>query len=201
MLVLRSSPASPFGRKVKIAAALLGLSDRIEIDVADTMDPGEALRLQNPLGKIPTLVLEGGETLFDSRVIVEYLDHLAGGGRLIPAGEARFPVLRLQALADGLADAALMQVYEGRFRAEAQRVQTWVDHQAGKVERAIATLERDYAEPGRAMTVGEIAQACALGYLDLRFAGSWRAGHPRLAAWLADFEARVPAFAAARAPA
>src|SRR5215212_3222203 len=107
MLILRSSPSSPFGRKVKIAAALAGLSDRIMIENADTMDPNEALRTQNPLGKVPTLLLENGEALYDSRVIVEFLDALAGGGRLIPAGWARFEALRQQALADGLMDAAL----------------------------------------------------------------------------------------------
>jgi glutathione S-transferase len=80
MLILRSSPPSPFGRKVKIAAALAGLSDRIRVENADTMDPNEALRMQNPLGKIPTLVLENGEALNDSRVIVEFLDAVAGGG-------------------------------------------------------------------------------------------------------------------------
>src|ERR671921_770768 len=92
-LVLRSSPASPFGRKVKIAASLLGLKDRIEIVEADTMNPQDTLRQQNPLGKIPALVLENGEVLYDSRVIVEYLDHLAGGGRIIPNGMERFTVL------------------------------------------------------------------------------------------------------------
>ena len=84
MLILRSSPASPFGRKVKIAAALLGLSDQIQVTEADTLDPKDPLRRQNPLGKIPTLVLDTGETLYDSRVIVDYLDHLAGGNRIIP---------------------------------------------------------------------------------------------------------------------
>src|ERR687893_646949 len=107
MLVLRSSPPSPFGRKVKIAAALLGLSDRVTVERADTTDPNDSLRGQNPLGKIPTLVLENGETLYDSRVIVEYLDHLAGGGRLIPTDSTRFDALRQQALADGLMDAAI----------------------------------------------------------------------------------------------
>ena len=201
MLVLRSSPASPFGRKVKIAAALLGLTDRIEIVVADTLDPNEALRTQNPLGKIPTLILESGETLFDSRVIVEYLDALAGGGGVIPAsGPERFAALRLQALGDGLMDAALAQVYEVRFRPEEMRVQSWTDHQAGKVERALQALEADHSAPGGPLHVGEITLACALGYLDLRFQGRWRAAHPRLVAWLADFEARVPDYAATRPP-
>src|SRR5918993_2713026 len=129
MLVLRSSPTSPFGRKVKISAALLGLSDRITIEKADTMDPNDSMRQQNPLGKIPILLLENGEALYDSRVIVEYLDALAGGGRLIPAGWGRFEALRQQALADGLMDAALLQVYEGRWRPEDRRDQKWLDHQ------------------------------------------------------------------------
>ncbi len=198
MLTLRSSPASPFGRKVKIAAHELGLMDRIEVTPADTTDPTETLRQQNPLGKIPTLVLDDGSTLFDSRVIVDYLDHLAGGGRLIPAGDGRFAQLRLMALADGICDAALLQVYEVRFRAEASRNTAWVETQAGKVARALASLEAaPPAYPGQPRA-GEIALACALGYLDLRFAGDWRAGHPRLVAWLDAFAAKVPSFETTR---
>ncbi len=197
MLVLRSSPASPFGRKVKMAALELGLMDRIEIIAADTNDPSEVLRQQNPLGKIPTLVLEDGTTLFDSRVIVDYLDHL-GGGKLIPAGEARFAQLRLQALADGICDAALLKVYEGRFRPEEGRNANWVAHQDGKVARGLAALEAAPPAFADRPRIGEIALACALGYLDLRFEGQWRAGHPKLVAWLDDFAARVPAFEATR---
>lgn len=194
MLTLRSSPASPFGRKVKIAASVLGLMDRIAVVVADTNDPAEPLRQQNPLGKIPTLVLPNGETLFDSRVIVEYLDHLAGGGRLIPAGEARFAQLRLQALADGLCDAALLQVYETRFRPEEGRNAAWVANQASKVSRALTALELAPPAYEGAPRIGEIALACALGYLDLRFPGSWRTEHAALVAWLDAFAARVPSF-------
>lgn len=197
MLVLRSSPASPFGRKVKMAASVLGLLDRIEIVPADTNDPAEPLRQQNPLGKIPTLVLEDGTTLFDSRVIVEYLDHLAGGG-IFPAGNERFVQLRLQALADGLCDAALLQVYETRFRPEEGRNAAWVANQAGKVERALAALEAAPPAFPDKPRIGEIALASALGYLDLRFAGTWRAGHPRLVTWLDAFAAKVPAFEATR---
>lgn len=197
MLVLRSSPASPFGRKVKMAALELGLMDRIEIVAADTTDPSEPLRQQNPLGKIPTLILEDGTTLFDSRVILDYLDHISGG-RLIPAGQERFLQLRLQALADGIADAALLQVYEGRFRPEDERNSNWLSHQEGKVARGLAALEvAPPAFPDRPR-IGEIALACALGYLDLRFAAKWRAAHPALAAWLDDFAARVPAFETTR---
>jgi glutathione S-transferase len=198
MLTLRSSPASPFGRKVKIAALQLGLMDRIEIVAADTSDANDPLRQQNPLGKIPTLVLEDGTTLFDSRVIVEYLDHLAGGGKIIPAGEARFAQLRLQALADGLGDAALLQVYEVRFRAEEIRSASWVANQAGKVSRALIALEALPPAATNQPQVGDIALACALGYLDLRFEGKWRAEYPKLVAWLDGFAAAVPAFEATR---
>ncbi len=184
MLVLRSSPASPFGRKVKMAALELGLMDRIEIVAADTNDPSDPLRRQNPLGKIPTLVLEDGMTLFDSRVIVEYLDHLAGG-KIFPGGEARFGQLRLQALADGIADAALLQVYEGRYRPEDGRNANWLAHQAGKVTRGLEALEAaPPAFPDRPRI--------------LRFEGKWRADFPKLVAWLDDFAARVPSFETTR---
>lgn len=197
MLILRSSPTSPFGRKVKIAIAELGLEERIEVVPADTNDPAESLRRQNPLGKVPTLVFEDGSTLFDSRVIVEYLDHLAGGGRLFSSGEGRFAQLRLQALADGICDAGLLQVYEVRLRSPEMRSQSWTENQAGKVARALAALEAAppvYDRP----RIGEIALACALGYLDLRFEGAWRADHPALVAWLSGFAAKVPAFEATR---
>jgi glutathione S-transferase len=198
MLTLRSSPASPFGRKVKIAALQLGLMDKIEIVAADTSDANDPLRQQNPLGKIPTLVLEDGSTLFDSRVIVEYLDHLAGGGKIIPAGEPRFAQLRLQALADGLCDAALLQVYEVRFRPEEIRSASWVANQSGKVSRALIALEALPPAATSQPQVGDIALACALGYLDLRFEGRWRAEYPRLVTWLDAFAAAIPAFEATR---
>ncbi|MFD1333463.1 glutathione S-transferase family protein [Methylopila musalis] len=198
MLTLRSSPPSPFGRKVKIAAAVLGLSDRIEVVKTDTTSPDDAIRALNPLGKIPTLEFDSGATLFDSRVILEYLDHLAGGGRIIPADPAeRFAVLRLQALADGLMDAALLQIYEVRLRAEDKRDAGWLANQAGKVERALKALED--APPSARIDVGTIAVACALGYLDLRFEGRWRETHPRLVEWLDAFRAQTPSYDATRA--
>jgi glutathione S-transferase len=195
MMVLRNAPASPFGRKVRIAASLLGLADQIEIRAADAMDPNDDLREQNPVGKIPTLIGEDGETYYDSRVIVEYLDHRAGGGRIIPRdGAARFDALRLQALCDGLLDASLLLVYEGRFRAPEQHDQKWVAHQAGKVERGMKVLEASPPKLDATPTVGQIALACLLGYRDLRFQGSWRKDHPRLVAWLDRFASQVPAF-------
>jgi glutathione S-transferase len=193
-MLLRSSPTSPFARKVQVAAAMLGLTDRIHVEVADTNDPNEALRQQNPLGKIPVLILEDGTALYDSSVIIEYLDSLAGGGRLIPAGPARFAALTQQALADGVAEAAVLQVYEARWRGAERQDQAWLAHQAGKVARALAHAETALSEPATALHVGHVAQACALSYLDLRFAGAWRNSHPRLVAWLDDFALRVPAF-------
>ncbi len=117
------------------------------------------------------------------------------------SGEPRFAALTTQALADGLMDAALLQVYEKRFRPAEIHSDTWLDHQAGKVTRSLAVFEAappQRAEVTAAADVGEIAVACALGYLDMRFAGSWRADHPALVAWLDAFAARVPAFEATR---
>jgi glutathione S-transferase len=201
MLTLRHSPSSPFVRKIRIAASVLGLEREIAIEPADTMNPSDTVRQQNPLGKIPALLLEDGRVLFDSRVILEYLDHRAGGGRIIPkdAG-ARFAALRLQALADGIMDASVLLVYEGRWRPPERHEPKWIELQAGKVARALAALEA--APPALTATpdVGQIALACALGYRDFRFPGSWRQQHPRLVAWLDDFAARVPAFAATAPP-
>jgi glutathione S-transferase len=198
MLVLRSSPASPFGRKVKLSAAIMGLTDQIQIVDADTLNPEDSIRQQNPLGKIPALILETGEVLYDSRVIVDYLDHLAGGGRVIPNGPERFAALRDQALADGIMDAALLQVYEGRFRPEDKHEPKWVNHQADKVRRGLEHAETHLSATGQSLHIGQIALACALGYLDLRFGGRWRESYPKLVAWLADFESRVPAYAKTR---
>ena len=199
MLTLRGSPASPFVRKVRIGAGVLGLDREITIERADTGDAGDTLRQQNPLGKIPALVLEDGTVLFDSRVILEYLDHRAGGGRIVPKdGAARFAALRLQALADGLVDASILLVYEGRWRPAERHEQKWLDHQAGKVARALAALEAKPPALDLPPNVGQIALACALGYRDFRFDGSWRKDHPRLVAWLDQFAAQVPAFAATK---
>lgn len=195
---LRSSPPSPFGRKVKIAAHYLGLFDRVIVVSADTNDPEDSLRGQNPLGKIPVLILDDGAILYDSRVILDYLDHLAGGGRIVPHGPGRFEVLTRQALADGIMDASLLQVYEARMRPEDQRSAKWLDIQAGKVARGLAQFEARAGAFDPALDAGSIALACALGYLDLRFAGTWRQRHPKLQAWLAAFEAEIPAFGLTR---
>ncbi len=196
MWTLRSAAASPFVRKVRIAAAVCGLADRIDAQVTDTSDAGDPLRHQNPLGKIPALVLEDGTVLYDSRVIAEFFDLEAGGGAIIPKGGAeRVRVLTLQALADGIMDATVLRVYEERWREPQMRSARWLEHQAGKVDRGLAVLEAAPPALSGSPNIGQIAVACALGYLDLRAGGVWRKSHPKLVAWLDDFAANVPSFA------
>ncbi len=193
MMILRSSGASPFGRKVKIAAKYLGLMDSITVKDADTNNPADSLRQENPLGKIPALILEDGTVLYDSRVIVEYLDVLDGQHRLIPADtKARFAALTLQTLADGMMDACVIQIYEQRWRPEDRREAKWVAYQAEKVSRVLNSLEA--SPPSGPITIGHVAVACSVGYLDLRFEGKWRASYPRLVAWLDAFSAAVPGY-------
>ncbi len=197
MLVLRSAGASPFARKVRIAASLLALDDRIEISAADTGNPEDSLRTQNPLGKIPVLVLDNGETLFDSAVIVEYLDWLAGGGKIIPTEpRARFRSLTQESLADGVCDAAVLLRYEILWREPEKRSEKWMAYQGDKIARALRAFEQ--APPEELSDVGTIALASALGYLDLRFDGAWRKEHPRLVAWLDVFSEATPSFEATR---
>jgi len=203
MMILRSTPASPFGRKVRIAIAVLDFEGETRIEPADPTNLADTLRQQNPLGKIPALIAEDGVTYFDSRVIVEYLDERAGGGRIVPReAQARLAALRLQALCDGILDASILTVYEARWRAQEHHEQKWLDHQAGKVTRSLAVLESNppalNAMSGGLPNVGQIGLACALGYRDFRFGGDWRNDHPRLVAWLDAFAARVPAFAATK---
>lgn len=193
-VVLRSTDTSPFGRKVRMAAEILGLAHRIERQTADTLDAGDTLRHQNPLGKMPCLLV-GGEAIFDSAVILDLLDAVAGGGRLVPrAGTDRFRALTRARLADGVTDAALLMVYEGRFREEgAPRGERWLAHQRGKIERALATFETSPPPADRPDLVA-ITLAAALGYLDWRKPVPWRGDHPRLAGWLEDFSDATPAF-------
>lgn len=191
---LRYSPASPFARKCAIAGHALGLADRLEM-VDGAGDPGDAIRARNPLNKIPLLVTDDDEAIFDSVVISEYLDHLAGGGRIIPSEpKARFRALTLQALADGVMDAAILIMYEGRFREPSEHSPRWIAMQQKKVDTGLNVLEAQ--TPGDAIHVGTIAVAALLGYLDFRFKGEWRASRPNLAAWFDAFAKSLPGFAA-----
>jgi glutathione S-transferase len=189
---LRYGAASPFARKCALASHVLGLADRVTL-VDNTTDPDDAIRSRNPLNKIPMLLIDDGMAIFDSPVILEYLDHVAGGGKILPTEpKARFRALIQQALADVLMDAAILVMYEGRFREPSQHSPKWVAMQQGKVDKALQALEADL--PGDEVTVGTITIACALGYLDFRFNGEWRKAHAKLAAWQDGFRARVPGY-------
>ena len=199
-MLLRVTPTSPFGRKVRMAISHLGLSDRIEQVKADPMDPADALRRDNPLGKIPTLITDDGKAVFDSRVILEYLDHVAGGGKLIPAAwPARIETLTLQALCDGVMDACILIVYEARHRPAAIHHPPWVAYQRGKVQRAVAAFAKAPPDPAR-FDVGTLTAACMLGYLDLRRQIDWRTDYPELVPWLDAFRAKHPEFDATVPP-
>ncbi len=186
------STTSPFVRKCLVAAHELGLADRIAIAPVTTMptahDPD--LMRDNPLCKLPTLVTAEGAILYDSRVICEYLDDLAGGS-LVPGGARKWDALVDQALADGILDAALSMRYEAVLRPAENRWDAWSLTQREKIVAALARLEADTGRLAGRVDVGTIAVGCALGYLDLRFPDlDWRASHSGLAAWFAEFGKR-----------
>jgi glutathione S-transferase len=201
MMKLLSNPLSPYVRKARIAAAMKGLADRIETVQIDT-NPAEVpdLTRANPLAKIPALVVDG-QAIYDSHVICEYLDSLAPAPVLFPeAGAERIKTLTLGALADGMLDAALLLVYEKRFRPEDKWHAPWQQRQQAKIDRALDHLEADPPAWSGSPDYGHLGLACALGYLDFRHEGKWREAHPRLVAWLGRFAKAVPAFAATRPP-
>jgi glutathione S-transferase len=193
-VLLRVTPLSPFGRKVRMAISRLGLWDRIETVKADPMDAADPLRRDNPLGKIPTLITDDGKPVFDSRVILEYLDHVAGGGKLIPAAwPERIETLTLKAMCDGVMDACILIVYEARHRPAALHHEPWLDYQRGKVVRGLASFAKQPPDAAR-FDVGTITGACMLGYLDFRKQVDWRPEFPVLVGWLDQFRARHPEF-------
>lgn len=187
-----SSPTSPYVRKVRVSAHELGLDARLErIDITlSPVNPHRELLTRNPLGKIPALLTDSGETLYDSPVICEYLDSLAGGGRIFPAeAPARWVALRRQALADGLIDATVLVRYETAVRPATLQWPQWIEGQFLKVRTALDVLEQDTLEGP--FDIGAISIACALGYLDFRFPEErWRETRPRLAAWYATASTR-----------
>lgn len=192
MMKLYHSPLSPYVRKVMVVAHEVGLLDDIEtVEGAGTpLQPNDETVAVNPLGKVPALVTEDGMTLYDSRVICRYLDHLGGAG-LYPTGASQFPVLQREALAEGVIDAAQLTAYEWRLRPENLRFQPWVDGQKDKVRRGIEEFERHIDALAGHLTIDKIALGCALGYIDLRLGDlNWRDEHPGLAAWYREFSAR-----------
>jgi len=188
---LRTSPTSPYARKCVIVALETGLADRIEM--VPTSPFGETdLPKDNPLGKVPALITDGGESLFDSPVICEYLDSLHDGQRLVPAsGGARWTQLRLEALADGILDAAVAKRIETAMRPEDKRWPGWIERQDKAVARSLDVLEEECSGWGADFLIGQIAVIAALDYLDFRFKDEpWRAGRPRLSGWYAGLAQR-----------
>jgi glutathione S-transferase len=200
LLILKSTATSPFGRKVKVAAHVLGLTERLRVETADPWQDQGDLRSLNPLGKMPVLVLPDGRSVFDSAIILDCLDMMARPrASIIPDdADARLDALVLQALADGIIEAALLITYETRRRPAEFCYEPWVTHQRGKIERALQHAAQVAPDPTVA-TVGTITLACALGYLDWRRPLDWRALYPPLVSWLETFAFHVPAFALTKA--
>ena len=196
---LYTNGATPFGRKVSVVLHEAGRADEVETlhATGTAIDPSQMPVGLNPLGKIPVLVRDEGPALFDSRVICRYLDDLYGL-KLYPASRL-WETLTLEALADGILDAALLMVTEARVRPEELRHAPWVDAQWGKIARALDAAEAGWmTQLTGPLTMGHIAMGCALGYLDLRHADRrWRTGRPLLEKWEAGFAER-PSMAATR---
>lgn len=190
---LRYSTTSPYARKCWVVAAETGLEPRIELVLTNAWSPETDLPKDNPLGKVPALITEGGEVLFDSPVICEYLDSLHDGHKLFPpSGGARWEQLRLAALADGILDAAVAKRLELTMRPEDKRWDGWIERQGRAITRALAEMEEECPAWGADFLIGQIGAAVALGYLDLRFAADdWRAAHPNLAQWYAGISRRA----------
>ncbi|MER2536364.1 MAG: glutathione S-transferase [Rhizobiaceae bacterium] len=184
------SSASPYSAKVRLSAAYLDFP--VEIVVVNTNDNPPELIAANPLGKIPALLLDDGDALFDSRVITQYLNR-ACGNRLFPRNaERRMEAERYEALADGVTDAAIATVYERRFRPEEKVHQPWIDRQWGKVERGLDALDAAPPRLAGKPHAGHFALRSLLGYLALRFPGKWEKGRSRLRRWADRFDQRFP---------
>jgi glutathione S-transferase len=189
---------SPYVRKVRIVLAEKKLDYQLVLEDVWTSD---AIMASNPLGKVPCLIMEGSEAVFDSRVIVEYVDNLSPVQKLIPAnGRERAEVRTWEALADGVLDAAILARLERTWpgRAEGQRSEAWVQRQMAKIDAALNAMAKGLGDKpyctGIHLSLADIAVGCALGYLDFRFAHiDWRTRHPNLAR-LAEKLAQRPSF-------
>ena len=183
---LIGSTSSPYVRKVRVVMAEKKLD--YELVLEDVWAAETSISDSNPLGKVPCLVMEGAEALFDSRVIVEYLDTLSPVGKLIPAvGRERSEIKTWEALADGLLDASILARLEATWagRTKAQRSQVWIDRQLDKVNASLKAMSKGLGEKpfcaGIHLTLADIAVGCALGYLDFRFPQiDWRTEYPNL---------------------
>lgn len=200
---LIGSPASPYVRKVRIVMAEKKLDYQFVVENVWADDT--TISASNPLGKVPCLVMEGGEAVFDSRVIVEYLDTLSPVGKLIPPqGRERAEVKTWEALADGVMDAGMLARMEAIWahRADNERCQAWIDRQMGKIEASLKSMSQGLGDKpfcsGIHLSLSDIAVGCALGWLEFRFPElDWRAEHPNLARLLDKLMQR-PSFAETR---
>jgi glutathione S-transferase len=198
---LLHATTSPYVRKVMVCAHLTGQVGSIELldSAAHPVRRDPRIAAHNPLAKVPTLVLDDGRALYDSRVICEYLAGLSEGAGLFPSGDARWTVLAQQALGDGLLDAALLARYEHTARPAEFQWPVWREALLTKVRACVDEIEA--IAPGLSVqspTIGDITLGCALGYLDFRFPElDWRAGHPAASSWNAAFQA-LPAMQATR---
>lgn len=177
---------SPFARKVRIVARETGLAERIE-EIEITVSPvnvNSELAAQNPLVKIPSLQTDAGTVLYDSAVICEFLDAFGIGTRLFPSDQTRWDALRLQALGDGMLEAAVLRRYELAVRPQEYRWDAWLQGQLAKIRNGLDALEREVKGWNARFGIGQITAACVLGYLDFRFPEeAWRQSRPQLAAW------------------
>ena len=197
---LIGSAASPYVRKVRVVLAEKRLDYQFVIE--DVWSADTTISNSNPLGKVPCLIMEGGEAMFDSRVIVEYLDTLSPVGKLIPTqGRERAEVKTWEALADGLIDAAILARLEATWsgRSAKQRSDAWIDRQMGKIEATLKAMSTGLGDKafcsGIHFSLSDVAVGCALGYLDLRFTQvNWRELYPNLAK-LQDKLMQRPSFA------
>ncbi|TDH62918.1 glutathione S-transferase [Dankookia rubra] len=196
---LAYSPNSPYVRKCLAAAILRGIDGQVELWTIPAADP--AVAALNPLSKVPTLVTDDGMVLYDSPVICEYLDSIGGAPKLFPApGPARWNAKRQEALGDGILDATQPRRRELALPLDEGR-RDYIATQQAKVTRALDALEAEAGSLGMLSTIGEVTIACALGYLDFRYANEpWRPGHPKLEAWHAKV-AVLPAMARTAPPA
>ncbi len=195
MMKLFYSTASPYARKVVVAAREAGIIDRFNVisTNANPVDPNADIVASNPIGKIPTLVLDDGRAIFDSRVICEFIDDLSKGPSLFhPNGDTRISVQTLHALGDGILDASLLVRYETFMRPAEFRWDKWTEGQKGKINSALDFLESNYTNFfSSSINIGQITIACALAYIDYRdILENWRPNRNNLSEWYSRFSQR-----------
>ena len=195
MYKLSFSPASPYVRKVRMAAFKADLDSQLVLITADTQDENDIIRSHNPLGKIPIVQTPDGSYLYDSRVIVDHFSRIGGG--LIPeSGKDRDTVLTRSALAEGLIDASLLIVYSDRYSGNETPSKIWLDLQIGKIDRTLDFLETDlinWSSPS-GFDAANIGLAAALGYLSFREVRDWKTGRPKMQEWFANVASNLPGF-------